>query len=361
MLGYRNFDLVLMASRRCNLACRYCYIGHEELGPVNAFGRKAIDRAINSLESGGHLNLQFFGGEPLLESRFILDHAEYARRRCQAKGIGMRMQTTTNGTLCDGEAWDVLTLADMDIAVSCDGLEESHDLNRRTHSGQGSWRTVRATLERLVQAGREVNVSCVVSPATLDRQPEGVQFLRDLGVRNVHLTLDLWTRWSPADLPRLAAAIRRCADLWVQRVGKFGIGWFDTLSARMSGLATDHCARCGYGAGQIAVSPTGGLYPCERLIGQDRPDEPERLPGHVADGEDFLMYSPPPRKMPEACLECQIRDICLTYCRCSNYARTGDTSRPDRLLCEMNKLYHQEIVRVLSLDSPSKEGSQDEQ
>jgi uncharacterized protein len=106
-------------------------------------------------------------------------------------------------------------------------------------------------------------------------------------------------------------------------------------------------ARCGFGAGQIAVTPAGNLYPCERLIGADEPGNSLRLPGDIQHGDDFLGYRAQPEKMASECTECALQSLCSTNCRCSNYVRTGDITRPDGLLCLWDQACHRETVRVL--------------
>jgi radical SAM protein with 4Fe4S-binding SPASM domain len=98
------------------------------------------------------------------------------------------------------------------------------------------------------------------------------------------------------------------------------------------------------------VAPSGRLYPCERLIGEDDPAYAHALPGHALAGEDFLMDSvPAPNVAPASpeCGACTARELCDTTCRCSNLVRTGDAARPDGLLCALNRACLREVARVI--------------
>jgi radical SAM protein with 4Fe4S-binding SPASM domain len=113
--------------------------------------------------------------------------------------------------------------------------------------------------------------------------------------------------------------------------------WFDEKLVGLARLPMPETARCGFGDGEVAVAPSGRLYPCERLIGEDHPGNPMRLPGHVSDGTDFLSLASPPCRAAGECARCDIGYACSTTCRCSNYVRTGDPTQPDGLLCRLNK------------------------
>ena len=345
---YRNFNLVLMVTADCNLGCRYCYIG-KRAGRVMplAFAQKAVERSLNSLDEGGKLELGFFGGEPLLEPWLVEATADYARRRSGETGRGLAMHLTTNGTLAGGAAWEVLQRDDIHIAVSCDGLADIHDRNRTTFGGRGTWQQVQETLRLLLAAGRDPWVVMVVGPDTVQQLAPSICFLADMGVSFIQPSLNLWSSWAPEALEHLERALAECADIWRQAEGRPGIGWFDEMGAAMAGIPGDTCARCAFGAGQIAVTPTGNLYPCERLVADDEADNPWRMPGHVANGQDFLAYRPCQARSHPSCDACTIRDICGTTCRCSNYVRTGDVARPDRLLCQLNQACFREVSRVL--------------
>jgi len=345
---YRCFSLVLMVGHACNLRCSYCYTGRKfsRSMPEEA-GWRAIDRALASLEPGGTLHLGFFGGEPLMEAPLVHSLLDYARRGAHAADVALRPGLTTNGAVEGAAAWSLLTRPDLDVAVSCDGLPEVHDRHRRFPGGGGTSGVVLATLRRLLEAGRDFSVVMVVRPDTVDLLPEGIALLRALGVRYVEPSLDLWTSWSGADARRLEAAIERAADVWGDGLPGFGVSWFDEKAALLARVPIEETARCGFGDGELAVAPSGNLYPCERLISEDADDNPMRLPGHALEGDDFVGHEPPAGRCAGACAECRIQSLCNTTCRCSNYVRTGHCGRPDSLLCALNRACTRETARVL--------------
>ena len=347
---HEEFGLTLMVNHACNLRCSYCYTGAKFSSPMAwKTGEAAIGRALHSLAPGGRLGLGFFGGEPLLEAGRILEWMAFARAETAKTGKRVCFHLTTNGTITSAEAWQAMLADDLILAVSCDGSPRMHNRHRRDAQGGGSAAQVEATLRRLVGSEMFFTVVFVVRPDNLDEVPEGLKYLHALGVRQVDLSLDLWTTWSAGDGERLQQLIQRAAELWRGWLPDFGLSWFDSKAGALARVPVEEAStRCGFGSGEIAVAPSGNLYPCERLIGEDAPGQPMRLPGHVLEGSDFLTQAPATIARHEACTQCALLTACDTTCRCSNFVRTGDQNRPDGLLCLLNKATAVAAAKVLA-------------
>jgi uncharacterized protein len=350
---YPRFSLILMVTHACNLRCSYCYAGEaSERHLPEAAGRRAVDRAVASLAPGGTLELGFFGGEPLLEAERVAAFLAHARARAAAAGVSVAPCLTTNGTQDHPAAWSILTLPDLDLSISFDGLPEVHDRHRRDDAGCGSAAKVLGTMRRLRAAGKAFRAACVVRPDTAEDLADGLAFIRRAGAQGADLSLDLWAGWTARDAARLEGALVRAARAWREALPDFGVNWFDEKAARLARVPRTETARCGFGDGAVAVAPSGRLYPCERLIGADADGNPMRLPGHVLEGDDFLGRSPAPGRAENPCAACQLREDCGTTCRCSNYVRTGDVRRPDRLLCRWDRACMTATAQALGLQRP---------
>lgn len=346
---YARFGLTLMVTHACNLRCTYCYTGtkFQRRMPTDV-GMRAIDRAIASLSAGGTLELAFFGGEPLLEAELIEAFIAHARSETRRRGLELSLAMTTNGTITTPVAWAIMTTDGLDLSISCDGVPHAHDRHRITAAGAPTSAVVIDTIRRLVAESREFHVIAVVRPDTAEELPGGIAFLADLGVRSIQLSLDLWTRWTAGDIARLERVIARCADVWRLALPAVNVSWFDEKAIALARLPFPPSPRCGFGCGEIAVAPSGRLYPCERLIGEDAAGQPMRLPGHALDGADFLNVSAPAARSHPSCAACAMEADCNTTCRCSNYVRTGDATRPDALLCRVNQACMVETARILN-------------
>jgi uncharacterized protein len=344
---YPSFSLTLMVTHACDLQCDYCYVGKKSNNSMSVkAGLVAIQRAVNSIEPGGVLELGFFGGEPLLLSERIAAFIEYAREQCRSRHIDLSLQMTTNGTVATGAAWKILTMPEMQIHISHDGLPEIHDRHRHTNGGRGSSEQVLATIDRLLTVRQDIGVVMVVRPDSIESLSEGIRFLRSRGIRHVLPSLDLWTAWNSNDAVRLETELGRAADVWREGLPICSIGWFDEKAGVIAGWHKELTVRCRFGDGELAISPAGNLYPCERLIGEDSPDNPMRLPGHTLEGNDFRPM-PAADRTAELCGQCNLSGQCNTTCRCANYVRTGDIRRPDGLLCLLDRTCYRETARIL--------------
>jgi uncharacterized protein len=351
----RHFSLTLMVNHACNLRCTYCYTGAKFSAPLPfQTGQTAIRRAFRSLIPNGTLSLGFFGGEPLLEATRILEWMAYARQLARESDKPVTFTLTTNGTVSHPHAWQVMMADDLELAVSFDASPSIHDRHRRDVHGKTTSATVQATIRRLLDAGKEFRVVTVVRPDNLADLLNGIEFLHSLGVRAVDLSLDLWTSWSSRDAHALQTLVTNLSKLWAQWLPDFSLSWFDAKVAELARLQkTTETVRCGFGDGEIAVAPSGRLYPCERLIGEDRPGNPLCLPGNALEGNDFLDTQTSSFTRGSPCSQCALAFACDTVCRCSNFIRTGDTNRPDGLLCLFNKAVATAVADALNKRSPT--------
>jgi uncharacterized protein len=346
---FDRFGLVLMVNHACNLRCTYCYTGRKfHRAMPGELAHRAIQRALASIRPNGTLELGFFGGEPLIEAELICNLTEFASAEAASRHIDVACSVTTNGTLAAGAAWELLTRDDIDLTISFDGLPKVHDRHRVSSDGSPTSRLVLATIERLVERDRAFRVIVVVRPDNLEEIAESIVFLNERGVRYVDLSLDLWTRWSVDDITCLGKAIKLCGKLWRAGLPDRGISWFDEKAAELCDAQKQATARCGFGRGEIAVAPSGRMYPCERLIGEDRDEDPMQL-GHVVDCGDFLAIHANSARDNDECNACAMQGVCNTNCRCSNYVRTKDIRSPDALLCAWNQACLMETAAALGI------------
>lgn len=352
---YAAFQLTLVVTQACNLRCSYCYTGRKYRRQMtDQTARRSIDAALASLHDGGTLELGFFGGEPLLQAAAIRRWIEYSQRTAAARQIGVMPCLTTNGTVVDDDAWSVMCDPAVTLSVSHDGLPAVHDRHRMSQArgksrngSRGTCAQVETTLRRLLDQRIPVNVIMVVRPDTVGDLADGLRHLHRLGVTQVTPSLDLWTQWTPEDAAVLEAAIGRAADFWQSHWPQFHVSWFDDKAGRLLRLPRNVTARCGFGQGQVAVSPSGRVYPCERLVGEDRPDNPHRLLIDLASAVDFLHGEPLPAHGDPSCQTCLLQSSCGADCRCSNVIRTGDPQRPDGLLCLCDQWIARETCRAI--------------
>jgi uncharacterized protein len=343
---YNSFGLTLMITQTCNLACKYCYITHKNTQMKQEIGEIAITRGINSIKKGGVLELGFFGGEPFLAAEMISSLIRYARKQTEESDIDLIISITTNGTLLNQKIWSILNEPRMHLSISLDGRPETHNSNRYFPDGSGSFYKIQKNINKLLEKNIKFSVVTVVTPQIVAHLEEEVEYLHKLGINHIELSLDLWTTWDSQALDSLKQSISRCAEFWIKGLPNYTLSWFDEKAANLTNSVIEPIL-CGFGKGDITVSPSGYLYPCERLVGDDSLDNPMRLKGDLFDGNDFLFGTRYELRDNSDCKECQIKDMCNTTCGCCNYVRTGKIGHPDNLLCLFNQWCLFETKRVL--------------
>lgn len=334
-------QLTLNLTHACNMGCSYCNAGAKFSRAMDAAtGQAGIALALD--EGGGEpLEVAFFGGEPLLEFARLLELADAARAQAEARGVACKLSVTTNGTLLDAAKADALAARGFHLALSVDGLVGGQDATRRLAGGGSTTAAVARALELAVARFDKLTVIAVIDPQNVAQLAAGVADLVARGVRRVTLNPNWLAVWSPADRATWAAAYRELADLWVAQHRHGAPVIFSTVDPKIWRRLTGETQNggCGFGHGELAVAPSGRLYPCGRIVGEDPDDprDPRRGPtlGDVTRGIDRGAQRCLPRAQttPPECARCAYRPRCASHCGCQNAEATGDPAQPSGLLC----------------------------
>ena len=325
------FSLTLSLTHRCNLACRHCYAGRSSNRDMSReTASSAVGLALSQLGPGGPLELGLFGGEPLLAWDLVRWLLETVPRLASERNVELSISITTNGSQLSRQRFRVLNDAGVRVAVSLDGEPETHDAQRPDHAGRGSFERVARRLRALGSQVGRLSAVMVVTPGSAGRVAQGVSAILDLGIEKIDLNLDYHAAWPASARIALRQSCLEAAGIYCERAlsGRpFSLSWVDTpLSAVLLGGYPPH-VRCGFGRREIAVAPSGRIYPCERLIGEDH--DGRWSIGTLQD------WKAPPLASTQGCAA---GDYCISWCRCNNAVRTGHPDRTDDLIhhiCEL--------------------------
>ncbi len=275
--------VTLVLTHDCNLACDYCYTGEKFAKTMpDKVAWEALRMAFHQAHPEDLLNISFFGGEPLLEFGRMARLTRVAHRWAIRQGIPIEFQVTTNATILTPKIIDFFRHYPFRVAFSVDGLGADHDRHRAFVSGRPSSAVVWRNLETAAQRMGDASIHIVVNPDTLDGIQATVDKLAQIGYRDITLLPNMDTLWSTE---------RR------QRAREVYLGLVDTMQAHEGaerplmispiydmGLSQPRLKACGFGSDDLAVSPTGALYPCARLVGTDQRESIHL--GHVKTGVD---------------------------------------------------------------------------
>lgn len=341
--------LCLHVSHDCDLACRYCFGGGGSFGGERglmspAVGCRAVDFLLESSSPGSPLEVDFFGGEPLLNLETVRQVVAHARQRGMRRGQDFSFTLTTNALKLDRSARLWLQEEGINLVLSLDGRPRVHDHHRPLPRGGGSFAPVFEHIQAAVaeRPGPDCVVRGTFSAGNLDFSRD-VLYLADLGLKNLSLEPVVLDSGSlalrPEHLPRIEAEYRRLARAFLRRRRQgdpFDFFHFRVylqqgpcLSRRLSG--------CGAGHRYLAVDPSGRIYPCHQFVGRDEfcLGDLERGLERTGLQRDFQrahVYS------KEWCRSCWARFFCSGGCHANNCALGGGLLHPYPLGCELSRL-----------------------
>lgn len=332
----------LFLTQRCNLACDYCYVGKSpERMPVE-LARRIVDFAFQNTPSSEDVDIGFFGGEPLLEFPLLQEVVASIERHHDYDPCRVKLSVVTNGTLVTPEIAQYLAAHSVALQISCDGPPAVHNTFRHFPGGEGS----SALVERGILAGISVfgliSVNAVYRPETLARLPETVDYLSSLGVRQIYLNPDFSAPWTAHDVDRAPGVYSAVADRYMRYYREGRPHFISLIDGKIALLLrggyhpSEHCRM---GEGEFAFTPSGRVYPCERLAGGDPDRHVIGSVNHLVEIGPVSTHTASGPSVNTPCLSCSLRDYCMNWCGCSNYFMTGFYNRVGPFLCASERAW----------------------
>jgi len=340
-------SMCLHIAHDCNLRCSYCFASEgtymgERSRMSEEVGRRALDFLMERSAGRRHLEVDFFGGEPLINFSVVKALVAYGRELEKKYDKIIRFTLTTNAYHVTDEMVEFLNREMKNLVISIDGRREVHDAERKNAAGEGSYDRVLQNAKRLIAArgDKEYYIRGTFTRRNLDFA-EDVRTLADEGF--TELSLEPVVTEGPlalteADLPAIDAEYRRLGRLIEERRAEGRpFRFFHFLIDFSSGPCLNKRLRgCGAGMEYVAVTPKGDIYPCHQFVGK----EPFRM-GNVLSGEfdasaaapfaDCHIFNKP------ACRECYAKYFCSGGCAAAAWNANGDILKPHEMSCKIQR------------------------
>ena len=341
--------LCLHIAHDCNLACKYCFAGEGEYHGRRALmsletGKKALDFLVKNSGTRVNLEVDFFGGEPLLNWQVVKELVIYGRSLEEPYHKKFRFTLTTNGVLLNDEIMEFANREMANIVLSIDGRKEINDLMRPYRGGQGSYDTIVPKFLTVAESRKQMNY--YVRGTFTRNNPDfakDVAHLADLGFKQISVepvvaqpSDDYALR--PEDLPALLEEYDHLAvELLNRRKEGKGVNFFHFMIDLEGGpCVAKRLSGCGSGTEYLAVTPWGDLYPCHQFVGQE-----EFLMGNVDEGivrtdirDNFKSCNVYAK---EKCRSCFARFYCSGGCAANSYNFHGRIDDVYELGCELQR------------------------
>lgn len=330
----------LSITHDCNLRCRYCYAGKKFSRSMEMdTAKKIVDFAFMITPPNEQIDFSFFGGEPLLRRPFIEDVISYIHSKNGVNALSFNI--TTNGTLIDDAMIRFVRDNNVKLCISIDGPEHIHDRNRVDRHGRGSLSTILKNMEKISGKLDYFQVNSVYGPDTIAELDQTVRFLIANNIHNIHLNPDIVTTWGMESFAQITESYKKVADTYIEmftRGREVAINLLDSKLLLFFKGGYERADQCGMGETEFGFAPSGNVYPCERLVGEDT-DEQMRM-GNVHTGIHLLKRCSIGKSCgssnPE-CTDCSVQKYCMNWCGCTNYHMTGSAEKTGPMMCHSER------------------------
>ena len=341
--------LCLHIAHDCNLACQYCFAEEGEYHGRRALmtfevGKKALDFLIANSGNRRNLEVDFFGGEPLMNWQVVKQLVEYGRSQEEAHNKKFRFTLTTNGVLLNDEIMEFCNREMGNVVLSIDGRKEVHDKMRPFRKGAGSYDLIVPKFQQFAESRHQDKyyVRGTFTHYNLDFS-EDVLHLADLGFKQISVEPVVAEPKEPyaireEDLPKLFEEYDKLAVEMIRR-HKSGedFNFFHFMIDLEGGpCVAKRLSGCGSGTEYLAVTPWGDFYPCHQFVGNEK-----FLLGNVDEGilntdirDEFKCCNVYAK---EKCRKCFARFYCSGGCAANAYNFSGDICGAYDIGCELQK------------------------
>lgn len=340
--------MCLNIAHDCNLRCKYCFASTGDFGKGRKLmsfetGKHAIDFLLEKSGDRQNLELDFFGGEPLMNFDVVKQIVTYARSREKEFNKKFRFTITTNGLLLDDDKIDFINREMSNVVLSIDGRKEVNDFMRVRVDGTGCYDKILPAFRKLV-AGRgdkEYYVRGTFTNHNLDFADD-VFALYDAGFDQISIEPVVGDSDDYAltekDLPDVFNEYERLAKRIIdnEKNGKKFNFFHFMIDLDQGPCAIKRLRGCGCGNDYVAITPDGDIFPCHQFVGMD-----EYKMGNIDEGtfnmemkQDFAkahVYTKP------ECKKCWAKFYCSGGCNANNYQYMGDIRTAHKLSCQLEK------------------------
>lgn len=342
--------LCLHMAHDCNLRCGYCFAdsgayGGERGLMTEAVGKAAIDFLIQASGNRRHIEVDFFGGEPLLNRKICMDLNTYGKEAAKAAGKELKCTLTTNGILLDDATIKWLNDNDIDAVLSLDGRPEVHDRMRPFADGKPSYDRVVKPFQTLAESRghRSYYLRGTYTHFNTDFAQDVMHMADDLGFKELSMEPVVAPAEAPyalteADKPVLLENYDSLARHYLARANA-GEGYrFFHFNIDLDGgpCLPKRLSGCGAGHDYMAVSPEGDLYPCHQFVG-----DPAYKLGDVFSGiqkpEIGQAFKEADVRAKPTCMACWARFFCSGGCHANNIRYGGGLHAPYEFGCDLQR------------------------
>ncbi len=352
-LAYNHTNIIkamcLHVAHDCNLKCKYCFAaqgnfnGEALLMPLET-GKKAFDFLVANSGNRRNLEVDFFGGEPLMNFDVVKELVAYGRELEKTNNKHFRFTITTNGMLLDDDKIAFINENMDNVVLSLDGRKEINDLMRPTPNDKGSFDIIVPKFKKLIESrgDKDYYIRGTFTSYNKDFSKDVMEFYNQ-GFKKISIEPVVTDENEPyaiteEDLPEILAEYEKFSKeyLDIRKDDKEFLFFHFMIDLSQGPCIIKRMVGCGAGSEYIAVTPTGEIYPCHQFVGEE-----EFLIGNLTDGiqntelrEEFKCANVLNK---DECSKCWARYYCSGGCHANAHYNNGSLMMPYQIGCEMEK------------------------
>ncbi len=287
------------------------------------------------------IEIGFFGGEPLLAFGLVITITAMIESHPSFEKDRVELTIVTNGTIYSERIMNFIKRHNIVLGISCDGDPYVQNMFRRFSLDHGSSEIVEGTIRKAIKYFPNLMVNAVYRPETLEYLHIAIEYFSSLGLRQIYLNPDFLAKWNQKNSDLLFEAYDKIADKYIHYYLSSNPHFISLIDSKISTIIRGGYGpreRCRMGNGELAFSPDGNIFPCERLIGSGTYNE--HCIGSITDGlklEKMSCHSVPSLDINTECVSCGLKNYCMNWCGCSNFFSTGYYNRVSPFLCSSEK------------------------
>ena len=353
--------ICLHVAHGCNMDCEYCFAGKGDYSGKSGImdletGKRALDFLVENSGSRKNLEVDFFGGEPLINWDVCKELVAYGRQLEKKHNKNFNFTLTTNGVLIDEDVIEFTNREMNNVVLSLDGRKETHDRMRHSKSGEGTYDKIIDNFKALVDSRTDEEANSRGERRSKEYYMRGtytaynkdfaadVLAMADMGFKETSIepvVADSSAAYALCedDLPKLYDEYEKLALEMLEREKKGeGFGFYHYMLDLTGGPCIyKRVAGCGVATEYLAVTPSGDLYPCHQFVGDD-----DMIVGNIYDGithpETVEIFSAGNNVYTrDKCKDCWARLYCAGGCAANNYHSNGDINRVYEFGCKLHR------------------------
>lgn len=346
-------DVILHLTHDCQLTCAYCYAGRKTASSMSwEVAQRAIDFLFAQPTPEEIPQIGFFGGEPLLELPLLKRCIAYAESKRKETKKPFRMVITTNGLGLDEDVAAYLHEKEVEPTLSFDGTPKAQDACRRYPGGRSSFTDTEAAMHTLLRYFPNLGVCAVISPENVQFLPDTIDYFIQNKIRRIHLNPNFFAHWDEQHLDLWRQGYEHAAKRTEEEFRNGRSLLVNFIAAKIithlkGGYGPCDC--CDFGQKEIAIAPSGNIYPCQRMVGED--NQELGLMGNVFDGlnpKTCHDLANARQVTNSECMTCDLKTRCRNWCSCVNHRLTGSFDKTGPLICFHERMAIQIADQVAS-------------